>query len=180
MNPGKTIDQLVAEILNREGPEFTDIIGDTGGPTKYGITLKTLQAFMGPKHPMYAADVLHLTMAQASTIYKQVYIIHPGYGALTNTELVEQMIDAGVQHGVEEAIKLLQETLKVPVDGVMGPGTIAAANAAQPMQLTLLYIAANMRYYAFCLKNQREWKFGGGWINRIAGLVQDLALEQTD
>ena len=33
---------LINEIINREGRKFTNLPADKGGPTKFGITQKTL------------------------------------------------------------------------------------------------------------------------------------------
>ena len=45
---------LIAELIQREGG-YVDDPDDRGGPTKYGITLATLQAW---RHtPVSAADV---------------------------------------------------------------------------------------------------------------------------
>jgi lysozyme family protein len=166
----KSIEQLVDDILNREGPDFTNQPNDKGGPTKYGITLNTYRTFLRVNVPV--SQLQALTKEDAAKIYMQMYIVHPGWNQIHNTALVEQLIDAGVQHGVRQAVILLQRALRLHEDGILGSRTVMAANDAQPTLITFTFIAVRLHYYAAILKNTAQWLFAAGWINRMAGLIQ--------
>ena len=78
MNPG-TKKSIIDGIIKRESDKFTDTKGDRGGPTKYGITLKTLQAYRGPSAKLNATDVERLSEDEARAIYEKVYITDPHF-----------------------------------------------------------------------------------------------------
>lgn len=58
-------------LMVDEGTVYTNDAADSGGPTRFGITLKDYRLYINPKGN--AQDVAHMTMAQAKTIYKGKY-----------------------------------------------------------------------------------------------------------
>lgn len=133
----KAIDDIIAVVVQREGSAFTNDPKDSGGPTKYGITLATLSKHR--KHPVTAQDVAALTEAEAHAIYRNRFVVEPGYLALLNvSEIVaEEVIDTGVNLGPPRATMLLQQALNalnrngrdysdVAEDGECGQSTVAA------------------------------------------------------
>jgi hypothetical protein len=97
------IDNIIKGILNREGG-FTNKPADKGGPTKYGITQKTLTAWR--QKPATIQDVKDLTLDEAFQIYKKLYVEDPGFLKLGDDALAEQLIDAGANHGTKQSIRL--------------------------------------------------------------------------
>jgi len=174
-----TNNEIISKILNREGSKYTNHPSDRGGPTKYGITLATLRAWR-PHAVVTPISVQELSEEEARDIYLHNYILNPGYDKLANPELTEQLVDAGVQHGVTEAIRILQRALRVPADGVLGSATIAAHDR-QRDKAVIRFLASRMRYYGMILNpslNKRaesQWCFSAGWFNRVAGCLDDLA-----
>lgn len=169
----KSIDQLVHEIVNREGG-FVNNSSDKGGATKYGITKTVLSAWR--KKPVTVQDVKNLSIEEAGDIYKKKYITDPGYLPLGDAALIEQMIDAGVNHGVGMSVKLLQRALKVEEDGSIGPGTLAAYKKLPPAKVVVLFMAKRAKYYGAILANNPSQRtFGGGWFNRYGEMMEKYA-----
>src|ERR1044072_5116460 len=120
----KTAAQIIDDLIRREGDKYTDHPADKSGPTKYGITLNTLQAYRRRQDPRYvatAADVADLSEGVARLIYMRTFILDPGFDQLDNEALRSFLVDAGVQHGPEDAVRWLQAAIGVKVDGKLGP-----------------------------------------------------------
>ncbi len=135
-----TIDEIITNILKVEGSAYTNDSRDSGGPTKYGITLATLSAYRG--RPCTAADVQALTELEARGIYLARYVVTPGFGHvnLLSPRIAEELVDTGVNTGPARAAVMLQRCLNalnrqgkdysdIPVDGDCGPATIASLKA---------------------------------------------------
>ena len=68
----QTIDQILDRLVSKmvEGG-FKDDKADKGGPTKYGITQKTLSDYL--KRPATRNDVKNLSVDTAKKIYRENY-----------------------------------------------------------------------------------------------------------
>jgi lysozyme family protein len=128
------IDQIIDEILVKEGSAYTNHPSDRGGPTKYGVTLGALGQHR--RRPVTAADVEKLTEAEAREVYYHRYVTEPGFDKLLelNTNVAAEVIDAGVLSGPHRSGLWLQMALNafnqqqrryrdVPEDGVVGLAT---------------------------------------------------------
>lgn len=174
-----TISSIIDGILNREGRTYTNVPGDNGGPTKFGITLSTLQAYRRQIHPstngsVTSTDVQNLTEVEAREIYEHNYIKGPGYDKLGNLGLIEELIDAGVNHGVQTAIRMLQRAVKVKQTGIIDLATITAVQKLAEVKVVILFLGARAHYYASILTPQSEhnWKFAAGWFNRLGFMIE--------
>ena len=159
--------QVIADIIERESEEYTNDPNDRGGPTKYGITLRTL--FKYRKEECTASDVENLEKPEAITIYEQMYIVWPRFNELTNTELMEYVVDCGVLHGCHRTIKWLQETMGgLQIDGLLGPISIQAINHCE-MHRGILFrlIAIRCQKIAdFVQSYPSQLEYLEGWIVR--------------
>lgn len=169
----KTIDQLITEIIAREGgSKYTNRKNDKGGPTKYGVTQKTLNLWRS-KTQKPADSVKNLQEREAREIYLEMFIREPGYEQFEDGALIEQLIDTGVNHGPGGAIRILQRALGVFADGVAGPKTLAAYKAQDPEDVVLLFIAKrNRAYAAICVDDHSQWENAAGWMNRNAEMLE--------
>lgn len=79
---------------------------DAGGPTRYGITQRTLSADLG--RPASVEDVRNLTLARAEVIYRKSYWTQSG-GDLLPTGLNYAVFTSGVMSGPAKAVKILQQ-----------------------------------------------------------------------
>ncbi len=181
------IQEIAAQIVAREGGYVNDP-DDPGGPTKYGVTLATLQRLgrdITGDGRVTLKDVKALLQADARDIFIDNYFRAPQIDRLP-TVLQASVFDMFVNSG-KQAIRILQRLLNdmgqsVTVDGVIGPQTIAAAKAAQmaaPDYLADAYgIARRNYYYRLADKRPSLRKYArrrnggkGGWIRRAEEFI---------
>jgi lysozyme family protein len=65
---------MIHDVIRREGG-FVDHPADRGGPTKFGITQKTLSRALGRQAT--TEDVRRLTREIAAEIYRRTYYTNP-------------------------------------------------------------------------------------------------------
>jgi len=157
--------EIIDEILRREGGvRYTNDPSDLGGPTKYGITLRTLADWR--KKPVTAADVQALDEPEARQIYVAKYL--KIFDGITNRQVRALCVDIGVNSGPSQAILMLQKTLGVKQDGVLGPVTLAAANSLKIKDL----VAERILFYAGIVqRSPSQLRFLRGWVNRSLEFV---------
>ena len=130
-------EDIIDGVLQREGTTYTDRPDDKGGPTCCGITLATLRAYRAPASTS-VDDLKALNPQTARPVYQHVFVDAPGFSQITDPSLQALMVDAGVQHGPEEAVKMLQRAVGVTVDGRLGEVSLAAMNSHEPLPLRML------------------------------------------
>ncbi len=161
---------VITDILKREGG-YVDKSADRGGPTKYGITIRTLSAWMGK--PATKSDVQALDEFTAREIYTKAYIHTPGFDKIGNDRLRALMIDSGVQHGPGTATKWLQTALGAKPDGQLGPKTMAALGVANEETVYLAVLALRAEYYGRILVNDASQHiFALGWLRRLGEFIK--------
>jgi hypothetical protein len=157
--------RCVAVTLAYEGG-FCDNPDDPGGATNFGITKRTLEAFLG--HAVTVDDVRTMSSSTAIEIYRANYWNQMRCGDLpAGVDLM--VFDFGVNSGSATAIKALQGLVQVAQDGAIGPVTLGAvANASAPILVAGLG-QARMTY----LRNLSTFAdFGEGWTNRVTDVQQ--------
>ncbi|MBC8054080.1 MAG: hypothetical protein H7Y13_13525 [Sphingobacteriaceae bacterium] len=89
---------------------------------------------------------------------------------INSQQVANQLFDIAVNMGVGRASKFLQQAIspQITVDGVIGPKTVAGANAMEPKQL---YDAINVlrteKYNQIIAANPSQAKFKNSWFSRI-------------
>lgn len=172
MTPGAK-KNIIDGIIARETSKYTETKGDRGGPTKYGITLKTLQAYRGPSFKLNATDVELLREDEARAIYEKIFINDPRFNLINDDSVATLLIDWGVMSGPDDSIKALQRVLNahgstLKVDGILGSKTAGAANEFyQQSVLRNLIVDAKIIFHIQDVeKNPAQLKFLEGWVNR--------------
>ncbi len=145
-------------ILDIEGG-YVDDPHDPGGKTNFGISQRTYQNI----------DVEHLTRDAAAVLYKRDFWDRICAGELP-AALGIALFDAAVNQGPNRAVMLLQITLGVHADGVVGPDTLSRARSTTRLQAEMLtdYLSRRAVHYVD-LSNQRIElrKFLRGWLKRL-------------
>ncbi len=169
----RSVDTMIDDILRREGG-FVNLKADRGGPTNYGVTIKTLSRYLGRAATI--DEVRDLSIDLAREIYEANYYRAPRLDLLP-ARLQPFLFDSAINHGPRRAIKFLQAVCLAAgfdpkgVDGIAGPGTRRAAEAALDiMGDWLLAALAEERRNFFRLIVERDPSqqvFFAGWMNRV-------------
>src|SRR3954463_3182285 len=93
-------------LIEHEGSKFTNIHGDPGGPTKWGITLRSAQEDnLDVDHDgdVDIDDVKGLTLEQAEDYYKRKWWL-PAYDSMTQLTATK-VCDTAINTGRDRAHK---------------------------------------------------------------------------
>lgn len=153
-----TFKEAFERLISHEGG-YVNHPNDPGGETKFGITRRVA------REAGYRGDMRDLTRDRAREIYLTAYWLRAKcdqyHGAIGF-----QIFDIAVNSGIGNAIRMLQRAAGVTDDGVVGPVTLAAINAFNPLSLIVLLNAERQEFYA----RLSTWHtFGRGWSRRVAG-----------
>jgi lysozyme family protein len=170
-----SIDDILDDILRREGGRFTDNPNDEGGPTKWGITQNTLSQWIGRQATV--DEVKAVTPELARRIYTKLYILDPGFGDIADDWTRAFCIDMGVLHGPARAVRMIQRAVGVSVDGVFGPVTRAALAAVDPATRKQALLRERMRVCVrtalaevpASLVRTTDLQFLEGWLDKRVG-----------
>src|ERR1700747_2526421 len=139
---------VLPRLLKDEGLRYTNDPDDSGGPTKYGITIKDVQLYV--KKGATDKDVKALTLDQASSIYKSKY-----WDALSCDDLPSGVdytcFDYGVNSGLGRPRKALQQ-----FKTLTGTKLIDAINNERTAFLK-----------ALAAKRTKDQKYLNGWLARV-------------
>jgi hypothetical protein len=165
VEPADNFDRCVAVTLAYEGG-FSDNPTDPGGATNFGITKRTLEAFLG--HEVAVDDVRAMSSGTAIEIYRANYWNHMRCGDLpAGVDLM--VFDYGVNSGPATAIRALQGLVHVAQDGAIGRVTLGAV--AQAGAATLVNGLAQTRM-AYLRGLATFADFGHGWTRRVDDVQQ--------
>ena len=120
MLPDEVFDFIVGRLEG--GARLVNDPADPGGLTRWGVSAAAYPA----------EDIVGMTRDRAMVIYDRDY-----WQAVQGDQLPRQVavmvFDCAVNQGAGTARQLLQLSLGVRADGIVGPATVAAANAGAPM-----------------------------------------------
>jgi len=175
------ISKIIDDIVRREGG-YINNPADKGGPTKYGITQKTLSGALGREAT--EKDVQDIDLELAREIYLQKYAISTRIYILPE-HLIPTVLDFAVNSGPKRAISALQTVLNTAladlndsetliVDGTIGKRTLEAAQLAYVnlgKELINMYCDYRLSFVRRIVENNPSQKqFLKGWENRISSL----------
>ena len=161
---------IIEAIIQREGG-YNDVSGDE--PTNFGIKLSTLAAWRGTL--CTADDVKQLSIGEARAIYRSQYLVKTGIQRIVNDDVRAAVLDAAVQHGQAEGIRVLQRALGVHDDGILGPVTLTAIPHLDGRRLAMRVLAEDFRLYGKIITAQpAKAKFAAGWMDRKADMLEGL------
>ena len=157
----------LALVLKAEGG-FVNHPRDPGGMTNLGVTRNVWKDWVN--RDVDEAEMRALTPELVTPLYKARY-----WDAVKADDLPRgvdyAVFDSAVNMGPGRAAKLLQATLGVTADGSIGRATIAAATAADPVELLEAFSQGKEVFYQSL---PTFATFGKGWLNRVTH-VQDAA-----
>lgn len=147
----------IIKTLHNEGG-YTDNPADRGGPTNMGITEADIPDI----------DIKTLTIAQAETYYLE-HFWKQFYSQIESQDIANKLFDMGFLFGVGTATIFLQTCLKIePTDGIVGPHTLEAINAADPVSLLTAFKSLLVTHALnIGAKDETQRQFVKGWLSRI-------------
>ncbi len=163
----ENFDECLALILKHEGG-WVNHPKDPGGETNMGVTKRVWEEWVG--HPVPAGSLKTLTVADVAPLYKARYWDKARCDDLPSG--VDYVVfDYAVNSGPSRAAKQLQSCLGVVADGAIGPKTLEAAKAADPVALAQCICDNRLSF----LQSLPTWPtFGKGWGRRVAD-VRNIA-----
>lgn len=156
------IRKAIPFLLLHEGG-YSNVPGDSGGETKYGITESVARAHG------YNGPMKDLPIETAADIYKQSYWMFDG---LESQAVATKIFDIGVNMGTRTAVMMAQNAANLQgkelvVDGSWGPKTESAVNECDPQELIQSLCSQSVeRYQHLVLKRPINAKFLKGWLVR--------------
>ena len=153
-------DEAIDRILAHEGG-YVNNPADPGGETQWGIA----------KRSYPTVNIKTLTRDGAKAIYLRDFWA-PVASKVSDSALCFQVLDAAVNHGIGNAIRMLQRAIGVADDGAFGPASVAALAARDPHDVHLLFMAERFEFWA---KLKTFDTFGRGWVRRGAQNLRFLA-----
>lgn len=140
-------------LLGHEGG-YVNHPTDPGGETNWGISKR---AYPGE-------DIKNLTVERAKELYRRDY-----WSAIKADSMpfavAFEVFDAAVNHGVGRASRMLQSALGLSADGIIGPVTLATAQAIDTDRFRMKFNAERLDFYS----DLSTWPaFGRGWAKRVA------------
>ena len=151
-----TFDTAFNRLIGHEGG-LVDDPQDPGGMTKFGIS----------KRSYPNVDIRNLTLHEAKQIYYRDF--WSVLGDDVHSAVKFQVFDAAVNHGIGNALRMLQRAVDVADDGHFGPVSLRAVLAHGVDDVLLRFLAQRIR---FMVRLEKFTRYGRGWMERIAGNLQ--------
>jgi lysozyme family protein len=184
------IERMIEDTIGKEG-RYSDHPSDRGGPTMWGITEQVARA------NSYRGEMRDLPRGQAVAIYRQVYVIAPGFArvAAISPAVAAELFDTGANMGPSVPALWFQQWLNalnrqgrdyadIPEDadqprGGIGPRTLEAfkmlrakrgAEAADAVMLKGLNSDQGAKYKQLARNRTANEDFVFGWLANRVGL----------
>jgi lysozyme family protein len=146
-------------ILHHEGG-WADHPRDPGGATMKGVTLAVYKEYLGRE--VSKEELRLIPDAHLHDLYRTRY-----WDKARCDDLPEgvdlSVFDLAVNAGVGRSVRILQRCVGAESDGVIGPKTVAAANAAPAKNLIVRFADERREFY----KGLKTFDtFGRGWLRR--------------
>lgn len=150
----------IERVLTHEGGYVNDP-ADPGGETNWGVSRRSYPS----------VDIKNLTREGAKYLYLRDFW-NPVASKVSDTALVYQMLDAAINHGMDNATRFLQRALGVIDDGHFGPRSSAALVMADIKDVHVLFMAER---FEFWVQLARFDRYGRGWVRRGAQQLRYIA-----
>jgi len=169
-------------LIRLEGVLFTITRYDLGGATKFGITLKSFQAYC--KHQsieilicdkdgdglVSVEDLRLIVLQDVKQIYLNAYWHQMRADEIHSQALAELLVDMVIHAGTGYQgahIKALQHILGIKADGRMNHQTIEALNRADEKLVYHALFQYRKNYYQKLAQVKNQSVFLKGWQHRI-------------
>lgn len=161
-------------ILIRHEGTFVNDPADAGGATNFGISARTLAAYL--HQPVSVDQMKLLSQAQAADIYKKGYWDSMNLDFVKDQTLATIIFDMAVLVGSPTVVEFIQESLGMHPDRILGSHTIASINgyvSSQWLGLKIIEKCQN-HFIEICVAMNDQIKFLAGWTKRTQDLLELL------
>lgn len=171
-------EKCIVPVLQHEG-FLSDDKADTGGITKYGISLAYLLDLLPVDGDINhdgktdSQDIRSLTLDRAKELYKHGWWDKYGYDDIEDLRVATKVLDLAVNMGASQAHKLVQRALGIEADGILGAHSKQAINSTPAGQLLSRISDQAMAFYVdltFTRISKMGLAEGGkflkGWLRR--------------
>lgn len=160
------VDLAIDYVLSWEDSTLSGkITVDAGGRTRFGIAEKF--------HPELSNSLFYISMGSAAAlaiargIYANSYCDPLCIVEIADQGVANKLLSLGVNIGVKEASKMLQDAVRVVGDGRIGPLTLMALSNAAPAEVIDNLRAAAARYYIEDVQQHPDkQQYLKGWLRR--------------
>ena len=159
-----SFDQIFERVMGHEG-RYVNHPDDPGGETNWGVTIGTARA------NGYFGAMRSMTRLQAKEIYRKAFW-ERAKCAQYHSIIGFQVFDAAINHGIGNAIRMLQRAVGAADDGKVGQETLGAINAKSLDDVLVLFNAERLEFYT---KLKTFDTFGRGWSRRIVSNLRYAA-----
>lgn len=146
-----TFDEAFDRTVGEEGG-YVNNPRDPGGETQWGIS----------KREYPNVDIAALTRDDAKAIYQRDF--WDKCGVSLDDAVMFQVFDASVNHGIGNAIRMLQTAVGSAPDGHWGPVSQSHYANQTLCNTLMLFLAARLEFMTNLLRFD---SFGRGWSRRI-------------
>lgn len=164
-------------LMQAEGAgKYVDNPADPGGPTRWGVSLKTLREVRNNTR-LEAQDVAMMTEAEAKQICLKNYYNPLGLAGCRNVPAAVCILDQGFNRG-NTLVNRLVQTVLIEVLGHVslltpdGLNVLATGDPSKNRRFLLKFIVGSQKAY---FQRVQEYphlaQFLPGWINRTQALI---------
>ena len=157
---------LVPFIKSWEGG-YANVKGDKGGATMQGVTLATFRQVYGLGKSV--EDLKKMTPEQWHYIFKRFYWDRWKADDIQSQSIANLLVD-WVWGSGSYGIKIPQAALRVTIDGVVGPKTLAAINNYPNEKELFDRLWQEREAFIQRISTGVNKKFKAGWMNRLRGI----------
>jgi lysozyme family protein len=163
----------LAYVLINEGSAPTNDPDDHGGLTRYGVTQATLSTYYG--RAASDAEVLALTPATVAEVYQKLYWAPIQGDKIQSQPVATVLLDLAILCGPAAAVRMAQAILGVAADGLLGPKSLAALNAAVGATFVKRLSRSACQYFAnIAVRNPTQAKWLPGWQIRAHKMIDQI------
>lgn len=164
--------EALEQTIKWEGG-FVNNPNDSGGKTNYGITQNVFDAFRKERGQL-PFSVEKITKLEVNAVYLQEYWLK---GKCDKMEPLVAIFhfDTCVNTGIKQANKLLQRSIGVKDDGLIGIITLQEMKLYDEEEIITKYIKLRKEFYDKIIKKNNKLNiFRDGWMNRVNSLAEYL------
>lgn len=162
-------------LIEIEKTVYTNDPKDSGGPTRFGVTLRSYASFVG--RPVLPLEIENLTEGEAKIFYLERYWKPLACDKIKNFAIAAAIFDSGVLYGVGTASLIAQEALSergfsLRLDGHVGDNTLRALSFVEPGEFLKAFSRLLVeRIDHIVALNPKNKAYRNGWASRAKRLL---------